>query len=116
MASDRRVEQLNILLKEELSGIVDREIEFPEKTLATITRVEISPDKHYAAVLVSLLGKQPKEALEILQKNVYNIQKLLNRRLRIRPVPKISFELDKEELKRERIEKSLAYLKKKGEI
>ncbi len=116
MASDRRIKQLNILLKEELSGIIDREIEFPERTLVTITRVEISPDKHYAAVLVSLLGKQPKAALEILQKNVYNVQKLLNRKMRMRPVPKISFALDKEELKRERIEKYLADLKKKGEM
>lgn len=116
MARERRIEQLSILLKEELSRIIDREIEFPEATLVTITRVEISPDKHYATVLVSLLGKQPKETLEILQKKAYYTQKLLNRKMRMRPVPKISFELDKEELKRERIEKSLAYLKKKGEM
>ena len=116
MATERRIEQISILLKEELSKIIDREIEFPGETLVTVIRVEISPDKHYAAVLVSLLGEQPRKALEILQKNVYNIQKLLNRKVRMRPVPKIHFGLDREELKREGVEKSLADLKKKGEI
>ncbi len=116
MTKERRIEQISILLKEELSRIIDREIEFPGETLVTITKVEVSPDKHYADILCSILGKQPKEALEILHKNVYNIQKLLNRKMRMRPVPKISFEIDREEIKRERIEKSLADLKKKGEI
>lgn len=116
MASERRLEKLNNLVKEELSKIIVRDLDFPDDTLITITHVILSPDVKYAAVFVSVLGKSPKEALEILSKNVYNIQHLLTRRLKMRPVPKIHFEVDEEELRREKVEKSLSKLKKKGEI
>ena len=51
MASLRRLEKLNMLLKEELARIIDREVDFPAGTLVTITRVETSSDMHYTAAL-----------------------------------------------------------------
>ena len=96
--------------------ILEREIEFPENILVTITNVITSHDMYYAEVLISILGKEIKEALEILSKNIYHIQQKLNKKLRIRPVPKIHFEIDTGEAKREEVESSLAELKKKKEI
>ena len=116
MASIRRIEKLNMLLQEELARIIDREADLPVGTILTVTRVTISPDAHYATVFVSLLGKNPKEALEILKKNVYTIQQMLNRRVKMRPVPKIRFEIDKAELQREKVERALAKLKRKREM
>jgi ribosome-binding factor A len=116
VATERRIEKLNILLREELAKIIARDVDLPEETMVTITRVQISPDVKYAAVFVSVLGRSPREALEILSKSMYNTQHLLIRRLKMRPVPKIHFEVDKEELHREKVEKSLSNLKKKGEI
>lgn len=116
MASTRRIEKLNMLLREEISKILDRDIEVSEGTMLTVTRVAISSDGQYATVFVSLLGKNPKEALEILKKSVYYIQQVLNRRVRMRPVPKIHFEIDEAEFQREKVERSLAKLKQKGEM
>lgn len=116
MPSPRRIEKLNMLFQEEISKILDRDIEIPEGNMLTITRVSISPDGHYADVLVSLLGKNPKETLENITKNVYAIQQILNRKMPIRPVPKIRFMLDGGEFEREKVEKSLVKLKQKGEI
>lgn len=116
MTGERRRERLKELFKEELSKILDRELEFPDEGLVTITRVVISPDKHYAAVLISILGAEAEKVMEILRKNVYNVQQLLNRRVRMRPVPKISFALDEGEAEREKVEKSLAKLKAEGDI
>lgn len=116
MTGERRRERLKELFKEELSKILDRELEFPDEGLVTITRVVISPDKHYAVVLVSILGTEAEKVMEILEKNVYNVQQFLNRRVRMRPVPKISFALDEGEAEREKIERSLAELKRKKEI
>lgn len=116
MPSPLRLEKLNNLLREEIAKILAREIEFPAETMVTVTRVLISPDGNYAAVYVSILGSRPKEALENLVKNVYNIQKRLNRSVKMRPVPKIRFEIDKEEFRREKVEKSLSKLKEKGEV
>ncbi len=116
MPSERRIEKLTTLIKEEVSRTIDREIEFPEDFLVTLTRVVISQDGRYAALYFSVLGGDPKNALEVLQKNVYHIQQMLNKRLRMRPVPKIRFAFDEEELRREIVEKSLGKLRKIGEL
>ena len=117
MPSPRRVEKLSHLLQEELASILERDIEFPEGTLVTITRVMVSPDAHYAAALISITpGEVQKPALEILAKNIYHIQQVVNRRMRTRPVPKITFRVDEEEERRERVEQSLARLKQKGKV
>lgn len=115
MPSDRRREKLNNLIREELSKILDREFEFPSETMLTLTRVDMSPDGHYATVFFTVFRKE-KETLDILEKNVYTTQQMLNRRMRVRPVPKIRFAIDEQEMNRESIEKSLSDLKKKGEI
>lgn len=116
MASPLRLEKLNNLLREQLGEILDEETDTPSGEIITITRVAISPDVHYADVFISILGKDPGRALEILQKRVYYIQQELNRRIRMRPVPRIKFKIDEEELRREKVERSLAQLKRKGEI
>ncbi|MBI2640690.1 MAG: 30S ribosome-binding factor RbfA [Candidatus Sungbacteria bacterium] len=114
MAAEKRIERLKEFLKEELSGILDRELEFPDESLVTITKVEVSPDKYYATAFISVLGADTEKIMEILRKNVYNMQQLLNRRVRMRPVPRISFAIDEGEMEREKIEKSLAKLKRDG--
>ena len=110
----KRLEQVNELIKEELSKIIDWMIEFPEGILVTLTRMEVSEDKLYANVYVSSLsmrgGIPEVEILKILKKNVYVIQQALNKKLRMRPVPKIRFFIDEAEKHRERIEKLLSGL------
>lgn len=116
MASLRRIEKLQNLLREEITRLVDREIEFSEGMLVTISRVAVSRDALHANIFFTVLGGSQTDALAILEKNVYHVQQLLNRRLAMRPVPKIRFAVDEEELRREGIEKSLAELKRKKEI
>ena len=117
MPSPRRVEKLSHLLQEELAAILERDIEFPEAAFVTVTRVAVSPDAHYAAAMVSVLPMQKQRViLEILAKNIYHIQQTINRRVRTRPVPKITFRIDEEEERRERVEHSIAHLKQKGDL
>ena len=114
MASPRRLEKLNMLLKEELARIINREIDFLSDTMMTVTRVETASDMHYADAFISVFGDDAKSAVDILKKNVYDIQRILNRSLRMRPVPKIRFLVDEGEERRESIEKTLAELKKES--
>lgn len=116
MADPRRIEKLAVLLKEELAAVLDREIEFPEGALVTITRVHVSPDKRYATVFLSVLPNDPDPILDILNERVFDIQQILNKRVRMRPVPKIRFAADEEEERRERVEKSLAQMKRDGKL
>ena len=105
-----------MLLRDELGKIIDRSIEFPEDSLVTITRIVTSPDLRYATVFLSILNADSNRVLEILGKNVYSIQQHLNRKLRMRPVPRIRFAIDEEEVRRESVERSLAEIKQKGEL
>ena len=119
MPNPRRIEKMNMLLKEELALLLDRDTEFPQGTLVTITRVLTSPDGQYADVLITALGNtdQPeRDALRILETHVYDIQHALNRRLRMRPIPKIRFAVDVAELRREAVEKTLAETKEHGTV
>lgn len=111
-----RGEKLNMLMRDELGTIIDRTIEFPENVLVTLTHVTTSSDLRYATVFISVLNGDANGALEMLEKNVYHIQQQLNRALRMRPVPKIRFAIDEEEIRRETVERSLAHIKRSGDI
>lgn len=111
MANSRRIEKINILMREVIAGILVRNFQFAEGVLVTVTRVAASDDLQYAAVLVSILAPDAdaeKNALAELARAVGSVQRELNRRLRMRPVPKITFAVDEEEKRRERIEKLLS--------
>jgi len=105
----RRIEQVNDLLREELGKIIIRDIEFPAGSLVTITRAVTSPDLHYADIFVSIMpASREEEALELLATEVGKIQHALNRKLRMRPVPRIKFRVDREQKRVDRIESLLA--------
>lgn len=116
MASPRRIERLTELFREQIALVVDREVEFAEGTFVTITRVEISPDARHANAYISVLGGDAGDALATLEQNVYDIQQIINRTMRMRPVPKIRFAIDREEARREKVEESLGLMKQKGEL
>jgi ribosome-binding factor A len=111
-----RGEKLNMLMRDELGKIIDRTLEFSEHALVTITRVNTSSDLRYATVFVSIFNTNNASVLEILEKNVYHIQQQLNKKLRMRPVPKIRFALDEEEIRRESVERSLPKIKREETI
>lgn len=116
MPTEKRSQRVASLLKEEIAKIIDREVEFPEGMMLTLTHLTISSDHRYANVLISVMGGEPDTALEILNRNIYHIQQMVNRSVNMRPVPKITFLVNEEEMRREQVEKSLAELKRKGEL
>ncbi|MEK7074832.1 MAG: 30S ribosome-binding factor RbfA [Patescibacteria group bacterium] len=107
-----RGEKLNMLMRDELGKIIDRTLEFPEGVLVTLTHVHTSSDLRYASVFFSIFNGDSTHVLEMLDKNVYHIQQQLNKALRMRPVPKIRFVIDQEEIRREAVEQSLAKIKR----
>lgn len=109
----KRIRQINQLIKKELSQIILREIEISSEILITLTRVETSPDLEEAKVYISVLPEEKRgRVLQILNKNIYSLQQKLNRRLKTRPIPRISFIEEKETVEAGRIEEILAELKK----
>jgi len=108
MAETRRIQKVNELIKREVSGIIDREMNFNNDTLVTVMRVEAAQNLSEAKVYLSVLPENKKlEALQLLNENIYELQQLLNKDLKMRPVPKISFHIDKGQAKAEEVYKIL---------
>ncbi len=104
----KRTQRVNQLIKEELGKIISREIIFPQDTLVTFTEVDTSSNLEHTKIKVSIMPEEKqKQVLKILQKNIYHLQKLLDKKLVMKYVPKIRFEIDRTQEKVERIEKLL---------
>ena len=110
MASGRRIEKIEILLREVIADILLRDFPPPAGTMVTITRATVSRDLFHATIYISILAQGPadeRQTFEELTRSAGSIQFTLNRKLRMRPVPRITFAIDQGEKRRERIEKIL---------
>ena len=113
----KRIERVESLIQEELGKIIIKELEFPVGSLVTITRVSCSVDLANANVFVAVLPEEKvKRVLEILGKMVYVLQQFLNKRLRMRPIPKIRFVEDKQAAHAAKIEGLIEKIKNTDEI
>jgi len=113
MASSQRIKKINELVKRELGRIILKEVGFPKTILVTLTSVQTAKDLRECKVFVSVIPERETEnVFKILKKEIYNLQQILNRRLVMRPVPKIKFVKDKELKKAQRVEEILNIIKK----
>jgi ribosome-binding factor A len=111
----KRIEQVNELIRRELGKIILREIEFPEGAMVTLTRVETSVDLGQSKVYVSCLPEgKTVFAIAILNRNIYDIQQALNKRLKMKMIPRLFFAREKDTAKAGKIEELLERLKNKG--
>lgn len=110
-----RLAKINTLIQKELSRIILENIDFPLGILVTITHVETSVDLRHASVYVSVLpaNKLP-STLQLLHRKIGFLQRLLNQRLVMRPLPRIKIVLDPGERHAAKIETLLAKEKRFG--
>lgn len=96
MSSERRQQRYSELIKEELGKILFNFLDVGSDTLVTVTRAEISDDLFHATVWVSIYpADKAKDIMNRIQKSIYEIQQIFNRKMRVRPVPKLRFEIDR---------------------
>lgn len=94
--SGRRRERVGDLLRDEVMEIIQREMSDPRLGFVSITHVELSPDMHYARMMVSVFGSRDEQAQTVVALNNASgfIRRLLAPRLRMRTIPDVSFRLD----------------------
>jgi ribosome-binding factor A len=93
---NNRILRVNELLQKEIGQILLREFNIGEGSLLTITRVEAFPNLQGAKVYISIMPENKREEVSrTLQRNIFEIQQLLNKRLKMRPVPKIQWVEDR---------------------
>jgi len=110
---NKRIEKVNSLIQEELSKILLKEVDFPQGVLVTITRCDSSPNLSEAKIYVSAMPDEKiDKVFEILDRRIYDIQQDLNRRLNMRPIPRIEFKKEEKTKKAAQVEELLEELKK----
>ena len=111
-----RIQRVNQLIKKELSQLILREVNLPQNVLVTSTRVEVSRTLIQAKIYISVMPKeQSPQALDVLNSQIYDIQQLLNKRLKMRPVPRIIFIKEEKTQEAGRIEELLEKIHKKND-
>lgn len=101
-----RLERINELIKQELGKIFLKEGDFEPGVLVTVMAVETSKDLLHSNVIISVFPDNiAQKIMEQLEKRIYFFQQELNHRLKMHPVPKIRFVLNRVESESERIER-----------
>lgn len=93
----RRVDRINGLLREEISGLITREIKDPRlQGVISITQVQTSNDLRNARVFLSVMGdpETKQSALAGIRSAATFMRRELRDRLALRYVPFLSFVLD----------------------
>lgn len=91
---EHRPDRLGNLIREELSAEIHRTLEF-QGFLVTLTQVELTQKLDTARVHVSVLPEEfEAKALKMLSRARYALTGYLIKRLRIRQVPELIFQLD----------------------
>lgn len=93
----KRTDRINEQLKQEISLLVRDEVRDPRVGLATITAVETSPELDHARVYVTALGAEAEKAEIVagLRSAAPFIRTQLGRRLHMRRIPELHFDLDR---------------------
>lgn len=109
-----RLPRVNQLIKKELSQIILKEADFLSGVLVTLTRVETTSNLRESKIYISVMPEEKQETvLNMLNNQAWQFQQLLNKRLKMRPIPKIIFFKEKETVKAGKIERILVELKSK---
>lgn len=103
-----RIIKINSLIQKNLGEILTRDLSLKPGVFITIAKVDTSPDLRYTRIFVSIFPeKEIDYGAKTLAKELYQIQGKLNKKLVMRPLPKIEFRVDLTESKADEIEKLL---------
>ncbi|MDA1062299.1 MAG: 30S ribosome-binding factor RbfA [Chloroflexi bacterium] len=94
----RRMEKVADLLQSEIAELLERRIKHPaiERAMVSITHVDVAPDLSNARIHVSVMAdaEEQAEVLDALGRSASFLHRELTKRIRIRRVPFLRFELD----------------------
>ena len=90
-----RNKKIEGLIKKEVSLEILKKGLFANDLLVTVASTLLYDKGYTADVYINVIPDQKaNECLAILKKNVYDIQQDINKKLKIKPVPKLVFKID----------------------
>jgi ribosome-binding factor A len=106
-----RLPKINELVRKYVNDIILKDLSLKSGVFVTIAKVDTSPDVRYTRVFISVFPENEfPYALKTLDKERHNIQLALNKKLRIKPLPRLEFRSDFTESEADKIEKLLKEL------
>jgi ribosome-binding factor A len=92
----QRTDRLDQLLREEIGGMLEREVADPRIGFATVTEVETTPDLRHARVWVSVIGgaAERDQTIAGLEHAMIFVRRELGTRLRLKRIPDLHVRLD----------------------
>ena len=107
-----RLPKINELIKQAVAEIISRELDLKPGVFVTIAKVDTTADLRYTRIFVSIFPEKEIEyAMRTLEKELYQIQGKLNKKLSMRPLPRIELKVDHTEAEADKIEKLLKEIK-----
>jgi ribosome-binding factor A len=109
MAQGSRPDRVGEQIRQELATLLTSRVHDPAIGFVTLTRVTVSPDLQLARVYYTLIGdeKARKTTRQALERATPFLRREIGQRIRLRRVPEIRFEYDRNAENQERIEQIL---------
>lgn len=91
-----RTDRIDELLRQEIGGLLSRDVKDPRIGFATVTRVETTADLAHARIWVSVIGSPAErtETVRALEHAMPFVRHELGSRLRLRRIPNLHIRLD----------------------
>jgi ribosome-binding factor A len=106
------MQKVNSLIREQVGEVFNRELDLKSGVFLTVLKVDTTSDLRYANIFVSVFPeRESKYAMVALRNEKNNIQKILNKRLHLKIIPRLVFKIDKTEAQADEIEKILREIK-----
>ena len=110
-----RQERVNELIRTHIAHLLAKEVSLKTGVLATVAKVEVTPDLRQAHVSISVFPIEEEEyVMETLRKELYRLQGALNQLLHMQPLPKIRFGIDDTEKNAQIVEDLLMHIERES--
>lgn len=107
-----RIQKVNSLIREQIGDIINRELDLKSGVFLTVLKVDTTDDLRYTNIFVSVFPEAEGNYVMTALKNEKSyIQRVLNKKLHMKVLPRLVFKLDKTEAEADEIEKILRSLK-----
>lgn len=109
-----RKEKISQLIRDEVGKIIHENLDMDNDAIVTVMRAVVSEDLNHVRIYISIFPSQfGEEVLQQINRQIYFLQQILNKKLKIHPVPKMFFVIDKTEERAAEVEKVIEKVKEK---
>jgi len=107
-----RKEKISHLIRDEVGKIIHENLDMDNDAIVTVMRAIVSDDLNHVRIFISVFPSQfGEKVLDAINKNIYFLQQILNKKLKIHPVPKMFFVIDTTEERAAKVEKVIEKVK-----